>query len=58
MVDKVEAQRNLKRYKENIHHASQIHPQDLNNDQIAQIAIFIRDQKKRINVINELLDEN
>jgi hypothetical protein len=54
-MDKVEAQKNLKRYKENIQGASMIHPCDMPQKLIDQIAVFIREQNRLVkNLENNL----
>ncbi|WP_448761868.1 hypothetical protein [Acinetobacter tandoii] len=47
-MDKVEAQKNLKRYRENIQGASMIHPCDMPQKLIDEIAVFIREQKRLV----------
>lgn len=54
-MDKVEAQKNLKRYKENIQGALMIHPCDMPQKLIDQIAVFIREQNRLVkNLENNL----
>ncbi|WP_180176672.1 MULTISPECIES: hypothetical protein [unclassified Acinetobacter] len=54
-MDVIEAQRNLNRYKTNVTALQQVHPQDLNFDELNTITTLIKKQNKLINNIEESL---
>jgi hypothetical protein len=55
-MDKVEAQKNLKRYRENIKGASMIHPCDMPQRLIDEVAVFIREQKRLVKNLESNLE--
>lgn len=54
-MDVVEARRNLKRYQSNISALQQVHPQDLNIDELNTITVLIKKQNVLVNNIEEAL---
>ena len=56
--DVVEARRNLKRYQSNISALQQIHPQDLNIDELNTITVLIKKQKVLVNNIEDALQHS
>lgn len=56
-MDVIEAQRNLNRYKANVTALQQVHPQDLNFDELNTIIALIKKQNRLINNIEESLKQ-
>ena len=54
-MDVVEARRNLKRYQSNISALQQIHPQDLNIDELNTITVLIKKQNVLVTNLQEAL---
>ena len=55
-MDVVEARRNLKRYQSNISSLQQVHPQDLNIDELNTITVLIKKQMALVNNLEEALE--
>ena len=56
-MDVIEAQRNLNRYKANVTALQQVHPQDLNFDELNTITALIKKHNRLINNIEESLKQ-
>ena len=56
-MDMIEAKRNLNRYKANVTALQQVHPQDLNFDELNRIIALIKKQNRLINNIEESLKQ-
>lgn len=56
-MDVIEAKRNLNRYKANVMALQQVHPQDLNFDELNTITALIKKQNRLINNIEESLKQ-
>ena len=57
-MDVVEARRNLKRYQSNISALQQVHPQDLNIDELNTITVLIKKQNILVTNIQEALQHS
>lgn len=55
-MDEIEARRNKVRYEQNIRGASQIHPCDMPQSLMDNLALFIRDQRRKIQNIEDNLE--
>ena len=54
-MDEVDARRNKERYEQNIRGASLIHPCDMPQPLVDALALFMRDQRRKIQNIEECM---
>ena len=57
LMDKVDARRNKERYEQNIRGASLIHPCDMPQPLVDALALFMRDQRRKIQNIEECMKQ-